>query len=176
MALRPIEPSDIPLLYRAALDPSQSYRWRFRGTTPSLEQFADALYRGTLGQFAVIDRSTGSLHGLVVLYNSMPEAGWAYIAFQRVQNEEVRTGHMMVGGCLLLDYAFKNWALRKIYAEIPDYNYQALIGSTGLPVTKEGCFHDHVYFGGQYHDLHVIAIYRETWESFIAPWRSILSL
>ncbi len=175
VALRPLDPGDVPALYRASLDPAESYRWRFRGATPSLQQFNDALYQGTLAQFAVTDRPTGSLHGLVVVYNAMHEGGWAYVAFQRVANADARRGHMIVGIILMIDYAFRTWPFRKLYGELPSYNYESIVGSIGTPVVEEGRLKDHMYFDGNYYDMHIIAIYREAWEEFAAKWWPVLS-
>lgn len=176
--LRPVSPSDIPLLYEASLDPGRAYRWRFRGATPSLQQFQQLMYQGTLAQFVVTAVPGGPCHGLVALYNAMHEAGWAYIAYQRVAKDGGGTV-MSLGMLKLIAYAFEHWPFRKLYAELPQYNADHLLGSTtgiGLPIREEGRLHDHIYHDGRYFDQITVAIYRDSFEQWSAQWRPLLGL
>jgi RimJ/RimL family protein N-acetyltransferase len=176
VALRPLEPQDVPALYRAALDPGSSHRWRFRGATPSLQQFTEALTQGVLAQFSVTDSVSNTLHGLVVLYNAAIEHGWAYIGFQRCASFEERAGEMTIGLLLLIDHAFAHWPFHKLYAELPADNYRQLVrGLAGDLVVQEACFREHIFYDGSRSELYVVAIYRDRWLRFTNEWPSLFS-
>ncbi len=170
VSLRPLLPEDIPALYRASLDPATSFRWRYRGTTPSVAAFTESLYDSTLAHFAVIDRKTLVLQGLAALYNADLNAGWAYVAHQRVSERRSARGQMLVGGFLIIDYGFRTWPLRKIYAEIPSYNFDELLKVAAPPMHEEGVLSRHLYHNGQYINVHILAIDREDWEPYAARW------
>ena len=51
--LRMLTNEDHAPLYRLSSDPDVTFQWRFRGTTPSYDEFLKQLYPGVLCQFVV---------------------------------------------------------------------------------------------------------------------------
>lgn len=174
VALRPVLPEHLPLLYRSALDPASGPRWRFRGATPSIEQFTRSLYEGTLAQYLVTHRDTGVICGLVALYSARFDAGTCSIAYTRVGDRR-GGGEMLLGMFHLIEHAFQQWDLRKIYAEVPGYNEELIDGLVGSLVDVEGRFRDHEYAFGRWWDLTTVAIWRDRWEAYAELWRTYLS-
>lgn len=64
-------------------------------------------------------------------------------------------------GIRFLDELFSAYPLRKVYAEIFDYNKQSLESNLGFGFVEEGCLKDYRYLNGSYHDMHLLAITRE---------------
>lgn len=173
--LRPLLDADIPRLYAAAIDPRSSYRYRFRGQTPSLRQFNEVLYTGVLAQFAVVDRLSSELRGLVSAYNALPENGIVYIAFHQVDSTpDSRRGHMMLGMFILIEYLFRTWTFRKVYAELPEFNYDELVSGFGI-FHLEGRLKNHLYHGNRFWDYCTVATYRDEWARFAQTWWPALS-
>lgn len=174
--LRSVEQDDLPVLYAAAIDPQSGYRWRYRGATPSPTAFQETMYHGTLTQLMVEDRS-GAAHGLVAAYNANIDLGHCYLGFYRVRSGVASQGEMTEGFCLFLDYIFRTWPFKKIYCELPEYSLGFVTGYDADIVKQEGCFVDHYYHDGAFHDLITIAIYRDPflnlanrwWEAMTAP-------
>ena len=49
--LRPVHPPDYRYLFELAVDPTSSYRWRFRVSVPTYEDFVRTVGQGVLVQF-----------------------------------------------------------------------------------------------------------------------------
>lgn len=176
VALVPIEPGHLPQMYRASVDPDEGFRWRFRGSTPSFAEFQARLYEGVLCSFVVVDRNNGTTHGWVTAYNARFDAGHAWIGFVRFPGA-ARAGEMTEGLFLLLEHLFSRWAFRKVYAEVPEYNWVHLIGGKPgdaflFPI--EGRLVGHEYNANRWWDLLTVAIWRERWEEVAGPWRPFL--
>ena len=80
--LRPVKPRHYEFLYDLAATPDGMARWRFRGRTPSIEQFAASLTQGVVAQFVVTARASEQPMGLVVAYNGDDRNGVVYLGAQ----------------------------------------------------------------------------------------------
>lgn len=170
--LRPIQAADMQELYASALDPRWSFKWRFRGLTPSFQEFSNALYAGSLCQFVVERLSDRRALGLVSCYNARHDAGFAYIAFTRTAPPGNKpNSEMMEAGYLLISFVFQNWDFRKLYAEVPGFNWGQFERATNTFFHVEGVLKDHDYFDGKYWDHRLLAIYRTEW---VAIGRTLL--
>lgn len=177
VALRPIEPAHFPLMYRATVDPADGFRWRFRGSTPSFAEFQNRLYDGVLCAFVVADKATGQPHGWVTAYNARFDAGHVWLGFVRFPGAS-RAGEMTEGLFLLLEHLFSRWSFRKVYAEIPEFNWTHLVGASPdepflFPV--ESRLVGHEYFDGRWWDLLTVAVWRERWDDIATVWRPFLA-
>lgn len=178
VSLRPVVDSDLSLLYSAAIDPVDGYRWRFRGSTPSPGEFQALLYQEVLAQYVVVDTLTSTIQGLVVAYGYAPGDGYCHFGLQRVTvpGGRVRSyGQMTEGLGILIDYLFATWPLRKLYADVPMFNYQYFAGMEGIVFDVEARRREHVFHGGEWQDMITLAIYREVWEPFMAAWWESMS-
>lgn len=165
--LMPDDPSVMGELYRAALDPATSYRWRFRGATPSPQEFGALLFEGVHCQLVARHPVGHDLLGLVVAYDYQPEPGHVKVGFMRCADEALG-GLMIEAMFLFVDHLFRTFALRKVYSEVPEHNLDLVAGLPPGLLTQEAYLPEHISRGGQRVGLHVFATLREPFEEFAA--------
>jgi hypothetical protein len=161
VSLRSITPNDYAWLQRAELSSELSVRWRFRGGTPSPENWAQSIWAGALAQFIVVERRNESPAGLVSVYKANFQHGHAALAAARFNSGASPV--MIFGIAMFLRYVFTCWNFRKLYMELPEYNYPQLASGLGRLFEIEGRLKDHNYYAGQFWDEVILAIYRERW-------------
>lgn len=174
--LRLIRPADLPILYEAALDPDQGFRWRNRGATPNGHDFERQLYNGTLAQFIVEecnDSAKPRSIGLVAAYRARFDNGTAWLAFQKLIPDSAH-GKMFEGMFLFVEYVFRTWNFRKLYAEIPGYNLASVTDVLSTFLVVEGTLADHEYHDGKWWDLVIAVVDHHTWEKQASKWRAHL--
>ncbi len=170
--LRPLEPGDIDVLYRATLRPQSAHRWRFRGRTPSPQEFEHVLFgNDVLAQFIVVDVAGDKPVGLVVGYDPDMSAGHCAVAIQRAWEDPRSAGLMFEGVLVLVQYLFDHFTLRKLYLDVPEYNLSLFGSSPGPLLVEEGRLAEHYYFGDRYWDRITFAIYRSTWDTLAEGFR-----
>jgi hypothetical protein len=160
--LRVLEDGDLPALYRASCDPQQGFRWRYRGATPSPQEFRAQLHAGVLAQFVVEGIDDGRAHGLVCAYDARFEERRASIALVRI-GTPVDGGEVLEGLALFIDHLFATWDLRKLQAEVPGFNADSLVDPLSPFLTVEGRLVDSCFAQGRAWDLLIIAIWRDVW-------------
>lgn len=160
--LRALRPSDYEWLYDSAMSTSVGFRWRYRGATPSPEQFVTSLWEGVLAQFVVEGCEKKLPRGLVTIFNANFREGFAHISVLS-HPDSVGRGHVLEGLGLLIDYAFRVWGFRKLYAESLEVNLRQFASGLGRYFVEEGRLKDHEAYGGAFWDLVVLAIWREAW-------------
>ncbi len=160
--LRPVTPSDYALLQTLELSPDLNPRWRFRGSTPSPEQWSQTLWRGVLAQYLVMRPGQSLPVGLVLAYNPAFQDQYAYLAAARFGATQ-RSPVMMLGLGLFVNYVFTCWPFRKLYMESPEYSFAEFASGAGRFFEVEGRLREHSFFGGRYWDQLTLAIYRERW-------------
>jgi RimJ/RimL family protein N-acetyltransferase len=152
-------------LYLAQARDDLIINWRNQGVTQSFEAFAQALWSGVTAQFLVIRNTDRHPVGHVSLYNVNFRHGWGYIAVANLAPHENRR-IFWDGVGLFIDYVFRQFGLRKIYAEIPGYNYEELASGAATFFVVEGRLTDHYFAFDRYWDLHLISIDRERWSEW----------
>ena len=75
----------------------------------------------------------------------------------------------MVGMLLLVDHVFRNWAFRKLYADVAVYNVSEFANALRKYTRTEGVLVDHLFHDGSYWDQVTYALYREDWFNNIRP-------
>ena len=168
VALRTVGPADLAFLYAIATDPAVSYRWRYRGATPSPEQFATELWQGVLCQYVVGRRDSGQPVGLVSAYQADLANRTCYVALLGDKAHDA-SGLMLEGALLFVTYLFHTWDLRQLYAEVPGYTLDAFGSGMGRYFHEEGRLVDHSFHAGRFWDLHILAIHRTDWEKKAEP-------
>lgn len=159
--LRPVTPGDYPWLQQAELSSELAMRWRFRGSTPSPEQWTQVIWAGALAQFLVIEGRSDEPAGIVDLYRANFQQGHAALGAARFSDG--KSPVMILGIALFLRYVFACWNFRKIYMELPEYNYSQFASGLGRMFEIEGRLREHNYFDGELWDELVLAIYRDGW-------------
>lgn len=162
--LRPVNQADYGYLYDLSLMPENSARWRYRGTSPSPEQFVSDLWNGTLSQFLIELREPRTPVGLTVAYNADLANGTLYLGVL-IDPAFHKKSWPLEGVLLFVDYLFRNWPLRKVYAEAPEFSALAFASGSQHLFVEEGRLREHQFFQGRYWDYVYFAVTRECWES-----------
>lgn len=165
--LRPVNESDLPHLYQSATDPEFGFRWRFRGATPSWDEFQHYLWSGTFAQFMVEGSLDRERYGLVAAYNAQADLGHAYVAMYRCSP---RRGHgeVVIGAGLLMTHLFDSFPFRKLYAEVPGFNEAELQLSELAVFHQEGELIAHDFHAGRWWNRHLFSVWRDEWDAFAA--------
>lgn len=122
-----IEPAHLPALYRASVSPTSGFRWRFRGSMPTFADFQAHLLDGVLCGFIVESVEGRQAHGWVVAYDVRFDAGHVRLGFVRISGQG--SGEMTEGLFLFVEHLLRTWAFRKVYADIPAFNWEELVGT-----------------------------------------------
>jgi RimJ/RimL family protein N-acetyltransferase len=166
--LRPVEERDYAGLYRASIEPGSAFRWRYRGATPSIERFVAGLHEGVLVQH-MVQAIDGPTVGLVVCYQASMESRTAYFGLLRTA-ETSQEGRMFEGLMLFLQFLFDTWDFRKLYAEVPEFNFDGLLSPTPRGIDIEGIQRQHLFHEGRWWDQYLIALWRERWDAEVETW------
>lgn len=161
--LRPVTPEDYEALFLMATDPEVTFRWRARGNVPSPSDFAAGLWGDSLVNFVVEPREGGALLGHVSCGGAQFRDGFAHIAMA-ARPQWFRSGIILEGAALLVDYLFALYPFRKLYMESVAYNFEYLRAGVGTFFEVEAQFRQHVWYHDRYWDQYVLAIFRERWQ------------
>jgi len=162
--LRVIQPEDYPFLRTLETSSEVATRWRLRGTTPGPEQWVQSLWNGVMVQFVVAETKTDKPIGLVALYAPNFQEGHARLGAGRFDLHS-RNPVMIFGVAMFLEYVFHGWNLRKLYMDLPEYNYPQFSSGLGRFFDIEGRLREHTFASGRYWDELTLAIYRDRWQS-----------
>ena len=160
--LRTITTLDYGLLQAAELSPEVRHRWRYGGTTPSPENWPQVFWQGVLAQFLVVRTRGEESIGLVNAYGPNFQHGWAYVGATKLQPADC-SPYMMLGLAIFIEYVFCNWNFRKIYLELPEFNYPQFRSGEGRIFVLEGRLKQHSYYDGRLWDQMLLAIHRDAW-------------
>ncbi len=158
--LAPVLPSSVPFLYELAIAPDVGFRWRYRGAVPSYQQFESELWQGMLVQFMVESLETGQPAGHVICYNPDFALGHAYVGAAMVGSYG-GSGIAVEPVALFTQYLFDVWPFRKLYFEMPEFNYRQFASVTGSALQVEGRLQGHEYYRGRRWDRLILAAYRD---------------
>lgn len=161
--LRPVVPEDYRFLHSVELGSELGPRWRFRGATPSPEQWGQVTWSSTLAQFLVVGRQSTKPLGIAAAHQANFQDGYAYMSAAGFEPSR-RSPAMMIGLAIFLNYVFACWNLRKLYMEVPEYNYARFASVAERYGQLEGRLRDHLYFNGRYWDQLTLAVYRDNWQ------------
>ena len=163
VSLEAVTPSHYSFVHRLAVAPETGFRWRFRGSTPSPEEFSHLIWNQVTAQYVIVTLLTGRPSGVVTAYGSNHRDGWTYVALCS-EPEILGTGTAFEGLSLFLEYLFTIWDFHKIYFEIPEYNLEFVANSVAVYAVQEGSLSDHLYYSGRYWSMAIFSMTRERWE------------
>lgn len=158
--LAPVDPADLGFLYELAADPQTCFRWRFHGAPPPFDRFVADLWTHVLVQFVVRRVADDRPVGHVVAYGANRDHGHCYVGAV-FSAEHTGTGFAAQASELFIRYLFLTFAFRKVYLEIPGYNWDLVRSGEGRLFTVEGILRDHDYYAGRYWDQYLCAIHRD---------------
>lgn len=172
ITLRALSDADLPLLYAAATSPAQSHLWRFRGRTPSREEFVSILKDNVLCQYVVADAESLNGIALVTAYAADLVSGHAYVGVQRFDRSRKYPSGLAFEGCLaFIQYIFDSYNFFKVYFEIPAYNSWIVSGLAEEVLELEGRLLSHYFHDGTRHDLYYYALYQQRWQELAELYR-----
>jgi hypothetical protein len=160
--LRPVVPEDYRVMRLLDLGESLGVRWRFRGATPSPEQWSQA-GGAQLAHFLIVRRADNSPIGAATAYQHNFQDQYAYIAAAAFDPAE-HNPLVILGIAMFIDYTFKCWNFRKLYMELPAFNLDQFGRGVGRMLVEEGRLREHMYYDGRFWDKVILALYRRTWE------------
>jgi RimJ/RimL family protein N-acetyltransferase len=157
--LVPMAPDDMGFLYSLVIRPDTCFRWRYRGAPPSFERFADDLWRQVLVQLVARRATDNEPVGHVVAYGADPAMRHLYVgAVFLPPYAGTGLGARAVG--MFVRYLFHTFPLRKIYLEVPGFNWSQVSSGQEHVFHVEGILRDHDYYAGREWDQYLCAIYR----------------
>jgi aryl carrier-like protein len=158
--LTPITSDDIPYLYRLSTHPDTGFRWRYRGGVPPIERFVAELWGPVLLQFLARRVDDNTPVGHVVAYGADMGLRHAYVgaAFDPTISG---TGQAAQTVAMFVRYLFHCYPLRKLYLEIPGFNWPQMRSGEGRLFVVEGILRGHNHYAGRDWDQYYCAIYRE---------------
>jgi RimJ/RimL family protein N-acetyltransferase/aryl carrier-like protein len=160
LRLDPVTPDDVGFLYALAVAPETSFRWRYRGAPPPLEQFTEGMWSQVLVQFVARRTEDNQAVGQVVAYGADPVARFAYVGavFVPPHTGAGRSAHAVA---LFVRYLFHTFPFTKLYLEIPGYNWPQVRSGEGTLFTVEGVLRNHYQYAGRLWHQYLCAIYRD---------------
>jgi hypothetical protein len=165
IVLRPVTDGDVEYLYDWCLDPSVARTWRYRGMTPPPEVFRNQLWQGVLANFIGVRRGSDIPASFVTLYDVNLAAGHGKLSC--LVAPELRMGTTAVDTVLqMLEFAFGQWPLRKVYFEtnsIAIQQYSSAV-ARGLLVEEARLLNYELFGDGSWADLIFLAVDRECWD------------
>jgi hypothetical protein len=165
VSLHPLRDSDLGWLRQAELNEYLAFRWRHRGEHVPPNEVGPALWSSTFVNFVVASqRSPNEPAGIVSAYeldSTSAHCKVAVASFSAAMRSTTFRGLL-----LTIEYLFTGWPLRKVYFDIPSYNVAQVGRTLQRRLCEEGVLREHIYLDGRFHDLHVVALYRERWREW----------
>ncbi|MFI9406998.1 GNAT family N-acetyltransferase [Nocardia sp. NPDC052316] len=158
--LDPLQPGDTEYLYALAVRPENCFRWRYRGVPPAPERFVEELWAQVVTQYVVRRVDDNRPAGHVVAYSADRHGSHAYVGAV-FEPAYAGTGLAAEVITLFVRYLFHTFPFRKLYLEVPGFNWPQLSSGEGRYFQVEGRLRDHVYYAGRYWDHYLCAIYAD---------------
>lgn len=161
VALRPVEPSDLPTLHAWLNDPQ--LRALIGETRPlslvAAEAYVDKLQRDpSRVWFMVLDRATGRRIGECGLLRMMPDWRTTDLSIILGEPDSRGQGAGTEAITLLMDYAFGALNFHRIAIGVVGFNARALRFYEKVGFRREGVQRDGYYYDHRYHDFVMMSI------------------
>lgn len=166
--LRPLIESDVPFLmqWMNDLDVTQFLRTILPVSLQSEMEWFEKVSKQSSDSvtLAMVDKKTKALIGVISLGNIDHRQGTATTGTSIGNKKYWGKGYGTEAKMLLLEYAFRELNLRKIYSDVIGYNERSLAYAKKCGYVEEARLPQHYYRKGQYWDKIVLAVYRDEWE------------
>lgn len=87
-----------------------------------------------------------------------------------IKEEYISTGAGAKITTQFLGYLFKNYALRKVYMNVYDYNNNSIKGLKSLGINEEARLKEYHYYNNQYYDMVIFSISRKEYELLLGKY------
>ena len=155
-------PEDVPALFEMMCADDQflfSTRLSFSSDASFQNWLLYQLKSGYRDIYMIYSHSN-KLLGYVHSYDFSQEDATAHITVY------IREGCRGIAGAFAglwyADYLFSSYHIRRIYADVYDYNLTSLQNCRSAGFEEEGVLKDYRYFNGTFHDLHCLVMTRES--------------
>jgi RimJ/RimL family protein N-acetyltransferase len=168
LRLRTVATEDIPFLHEVETGPRTGWRFRYRGSVPTLEQYARDLGYDVLSAFTIDDKKAQARVGIVACYWSNLQDGHAHVAVVTAPAYE-GTGWGMEAMIVFMNYLFQIWNFRKLYANVLEFNLPQFKSGIDKGFRVEGVLKQHHYYAGKHWDQYMLGVYRDEWLAEYGP-------
>jgi RimJ/RimL family protein N-acetyltransferase/aryl carrier-like protein len=158
--LTPVQPDDVPFLYGLAVHPATSYRWRYRGAPPSVERFAENLWKQVFVQFVARRAADREPVGHLIGFGADAQMLNAHVGAAFLPGY-AGTGLAAGAVAMFLRYLFRTFPFRKLYLEVPGFNWPQVKSGEGRLFEVEGVLREHSYYAGRFWDEYLCAVYAD---------------
>lgn len=160
--LRPLSRENYKLFHRWLPELRAFHIWNVPPDVATSEQFlaqVEEKLQNTITLLA-ISRRSGKVVGFVQAYDFNAAEGWCFVlAYIR---PEFRRGYGADAMAGLLRYVFRTVPVRKVYADLHEFNLAPLKPLLAGGFVQEGRYRQHVYHDGQLWDLYRLAMDRDS--------------
>ena len=98
--------------------------------------------------------------------NGIATIGWYFI------DREVNSIHILQAVALLIDYAFDELNIRKLYSDVLETNTKALTFNKKIGFIIEGIRKKHIFHSGKYIDLILVGLFKDDYKNAILKFRN----
>ena len=169
VVLRPVLEEDIPHFHRWLNDPEVTQFIRTRRPVSLAEERAwfDGISKPKPDSVtvSVVDQQTHAVIGCMGLNRIDHVAGTANTGSLIGDKNFWGKGYGTDAKKLLLEFAFDELNLRKIYSEVIAHNERSIAYAKKCGYVEEARIPEHYYGKGRYWDKVILAAYRRDWES-----------
>lgn len=170
VALRPPQPDDLELLFGWSQDRLVARRWCFYHRLPSRDEFAQDFFAGVLTH-AIIESRDGVPIGYAMAYNADFRSEVCSMG-SVIGPTCIAPGMVTLGSVRFLDGLFRDYNFRQIYLEVYGHNQPVADALRRRGGQLEAVLQDDLFLDGQFHDLQIFVVTRETWLERRRPaWR-----
>lgn len=166
--LRPVQEEDLSQFQVWVNDPEVSqYLGQFLPASMEDERAWLSRISKSTGQdvtVALVDRKNNTLIGSMGLHKIDHRNGTAVTGALIGNKKYWGKGYGSEAKMLLLEFAFNELNLRKVYSYVLEYNARSLAYAHKCGYVEEARLPKHYYRKGQYWDQVILAVYREHWE------------
>jgi RimJ/RimL family protein N-acetyltransferase len=160
--LRPVLADDFFFMNQVATHPQTGAMWRWRGAPRNADP-SQAMWSNALASFVVTSRKTGEPVALVSAVNADQLSRTCTVNYA-VRPELKSAGWHLEGTVLFMNYLFRVWEMRKVYGEFLGQSIGVWQWGINRGIVKEeGRLREHVLLDGVFHDLVLVALYRQDW-------------
>lgn len=164
--LVPLSQKHLEQLFAWWNDPAMLFLWQHKRRIQSFEEWAqkfERLLNGTIDTFLVIlEEETGKPIGFVYSYNTNAIDWYTYLC-TFVDGEHLSQGCGKEATALFLDYLMVYLPLRKVYAEVYEFNEVSLNATRSYGFEEEGFLRGHRWLDGRYWGMYILALTRDRW-------------
>jgi len=164
--LRPVEERDLPLLARWRNDP-ENRRFFF---SPFLinpggqKKWYEELLADRNRIILMIDTVKGNTVGMIGLDKIDWRNQEAENGIFLLDPGERGQGYAEEAGVLMINYAFEELNLRRLYAVVYDFNRSVIEMARLFGFQQEGVLRQAAFAGGSFHDKVILGLLREEWQ------------